>query len=71
MILGEALDVGCCVTGRGVSIGETTNGGIISSTGETTTGSNVSRVGLYYKPVVNEYKEEVKAKIIQIYNVPR
>ena len=28
---------------------------------------NVSRVGLYYKPVVNEYKEEVKAKLIQIH----
>jgi putative transposase len=28
---------------------------------------NVSRVGLYYKPVVNEYKEKIKAKLIQIH----
>ncbi|BCD90905.1 hypothetical protein fh0823_13680 [Francisella halioticida] len=27
----------------------------------------VSRAGLYYKPVVNEHKEEVKAKLIQIH----
>lgn len=28
---------------------------------------NVSRGGLYYKPVVNDYKEEIKAKLIQIH----